>query len=213
MTNDLGAAMQGALTYIGDRMGIFKALAAAGSVTVGELATRTGLNERYLREWLGAMTAAKYIEYNPANARYTMAPEHAMILANEDSPFFMGGFMQMIVPEVSMAPKLMESFRTGKGLPQSEYPPEVFEAIERGSAPIYRHQLVRKWIPTMVEVESRWRRRFRTRASMVTTRIRDRSIALAPTPRRPELRIGWSSAWSIAPNCRRRNSTSFRAST
>jgi SAM-dependent methyltransferase len=155
MTNDLGAAMQGALTYIGDRMGIFKALAAAGSVTVGELATRTGLNERYLREWLGAMTAAKYIEYNPANARYTMAPEHAMILANEDSPFFMGGFMQMIVPEVSMAPKLMESFRTGKGLPQSEYPPEVFEAIERGSAPIYRHQLVRKWIPTMVEVEAR----------------------------------------------------------
>jgi len=54
------------------------------------------------------------------------------------------------VPEVSMAPKLMESFRTGKGLPQSEYPPEVFEAIERGSAPIYRHQLVRKWIPAMV---------------------------------------------------------------
>ena len=101
------------------------------------------------------MTAAKYIEYDPANARYTMAPEHAMILANEDSPFFMGGFMQMIVPEVSMAPKLMESFRTGKGLPQSEYPPEVFEAIERGSAPIYRHQLVRKWIPTMVEVEAR----------------------------------------------------------
>src|SRR5579871_4011257 len=149
MTNDLGAAMQGALTYIGDRMGIFKALAAAGSVTVGELATRTGLNERYLREWLGAMTAAKYIEYNPANARYTMAPEHAMILANEDSPFFMGGFMQMIVPEVSMAPKLMESFRTGKGIPQSEYPPEVFEAIERGSAPMYRHSLIRKWMPTM----------------------------------------------------------------
>ena len=59
MTNDLGAAMQGALTYIGDRLGIFKALAAAGSVTSAELANRTGLNERYLREWLGAMTAAK----------------------------------------------------------------------------------------------------------------------------------------------------------
>ena len=64
-----------------------------------------------------------------------------MILADETSQFYMGGFMQMIVPEVSMAPKLMESFRTGRGLPQSEYPPEVFEAIERGSAPIYRHQL------------------------------------------------------------------------
>src|SRR5712692_4631233 len=155
MTNDLGAALQGAPSYIGDRLGIFQALAKAGPVTSAELAASTGLDERYLREWLGAMTAAKYIEYDPATARYTMSPEHAMILADETSQFFMGGFMQMIVPEVSMAPKLMESFRTGKGLAQSEYPAEVFEAIERGSAPIYRHQLVRKWIPAMPEVEAR----------------------------------------------------------
>jgi SAM-dependent methyltransferase len=84
-----------------------------------------------------------------------MTPENAMILADETSPFFMGGFMQMIVPEVSMAPKLLESFRTGKGLPQSEYPAEVFEAIERGSAPMYRHQLLRKWIPAMPQVVER----------------------------------------------------------
>ena len=71
MTNDLGAAMQGALTYIGDRLGIFKALAGAGPVTSADLAARTGLNERYLREWLGAMTAAKYINYDPATARYS----------------------------------------------------------------------------------------------------------------------------------------------
>src|ERR1700732_3306886 len=141
MMNDLGAAMQGALSYIGDRLGIFKALADAGSVTSADLAARTGLNERYLREWLGAMTAAKYINYDPATSRYAMTPENAMILADESSPFFMGGFMQMIVPEVSMAPKLIESFRTGKGVPQSEYPPEVFEAIERGSAPMYRSRL------------------------------------------------------------------------
>jgi SAM-dependent methyltransferase len=152
MTNDLGAAMQGALSYIGDRLGLFKSLAGAGAVTCAEFATRTGLNERYLREWLGAMTAAKYISYDAATARYSMSPEHAMILANEDSPFFMGGFMQMIVPEVGMAPKLLDSFRTGRGLPQSEYPPEVFEAIERGSAPMYKHSLVRKWMPAMPQV-------------------------------------------------------------
>ncbi len=152
MTSDLGAAMQGALSYIGDRLGLFKSLAGAGAVTCAEFATRTGLNERYLREWLGAMTAAKYISYDAATARYSMSAEHAMILANEDSPFFMGGFMQMIVPEVGMAPKLLESFRTGRGLPQSEYPPEVFEAIERGSAPMYKHSLVRKWMPAMPQV-------------------------------------------------------------
>jgi SAM-dependent methyltransferase len=155
MMNDLGAAMQGALTYIGDRLGIFKSLAEAGAVTSAEFAERTGLNERYLREWLGAMTAAKYIAYDTATSRYSMSSENAMILANEESPFYMGGFMQMIVPEVGMAPKLVESFRTGKGLPQSEYPPEVFEAIERGSAPMYRHQLIRKWMPAMPQVVER----------------------------------------------------------
>jgi 2-polyprenyl-3-methyl-5-hydroxy-6-metoxy-1,4-benzoquinol methylase len=154
MTNDIGAAMQGALTYIGDRLGIFKALAAAPA-SAAELAERTGLNERYLREWLGAMTASRYVDYEPRAERYSISPEHAMILADETSQFYMGGFMQMIVPEVSMAPKLIESFRTGRGLPQSEYPPEVFEAIERGSAPMYRHQLLRKWIPAMPEVEAR----------------------------------------------------------
>jgi 2-polyprenyl-3-methyl-5-hydroxy-6-metoxy-1,4-benzoquinol methylase len=155
MMNDLGAAMQGALTYIGDRLGIFKALADAGPVTTREFAERTGLNERYLREWLGAMTAAKYIQYEASTGRYSMSPEHAMILADDNSPFFMGGFMQMIVPEVAMAPKLLDSFRTGRGLPQSEYPPEVFEAIERGSAPMYRHSLLRKWIPAMPQVVER----------------------------------------------------------
>lgn len=157
MTNDLGAAMQGALTYIGDRLGIFKALAGAGAVTPAELASRAGLDERYLREWLGAMTAARYIDYDAASGRYSMPPEHALILADENSQFFMGGFMQLIVPEVAMAPKLLESFRTGRGLPQSEYPPEVFEAIERGSAPIYRHSLVRKWLPAMPAVEAKLR--------------------------------------------------------
>src|SRR5713101_5517730 len=152
MLNDMGAAMQGALTYIGDRLGIFKPLAAAGSVPSAELAKRTGLNERYLREWLGAMTAAKYVTYDAASGRYTMPREHAMILADENSPYFMGGFMQMIVPEVSMAPKLLDSFRTGKGVPQSEYPPEVFEAIERGSAPMYRSRLVKRWLPAMPQV-------------------------------------------------------------
>ena len=83
------------------------ALAEAGAVTSTELAERTGLNERYLREWLGAMTAAKYIAYDSATSRYSMSPENAMILANEESPFYMGGFMQMIVPEVGMAPKLV----------------------------------------------------------------------------------------------------------
>ncbi len=148
---DIGVAMQGALSFIGDRLGIFKALSAAGAVTSAELAERTGLSERYLREWLGAMAAARYVEYDPATHKFLMPPEHAMILANEDSPFFFGGFFEGIA-NVAMAPKVAEAFKTGKGVPQSEYPPETFEGIERGTAPMYRHHLVRDWLPAMPQV-------------------------------------------------------------
>ncbi len=150
--NDLGAALQGALSYIGDRLGIFKSLAESGAVTSAELAARAGLNERYIREWLGAMTAAKYVNYDATTARYSMPREHAMILADETSPFFIGGFLQQIVPEVAMAPKLIDCFRTGKGVAQSEYPAEVFEGIERATAPMYRHSLLREWMPAMPQV-------------------------------------------------------------
>jgi SAM-dependent methyltransferase len=148
---DLGAAMQSALSFIGDRLGIFKALSTAGWVTSAELAERTGLSERYLREWLGAMAAGGYVEYEPATRKFRLPAEHAMVLANEDSPFFFGGFIESIA-NISMAPKIAEAFKTGRGVAQSEYPPETFESIERLTAPMYQHHLVRKWLPTMPNV-------------------------------------------------------------
>src|SRR5271168_2002597 len=75
VSNDIGAAMLGALSYIGDRLGIFSALAEAGSVTSAQLAERTGLSERYLREWLGAMTAAGYVNYDASAKTYAMPAE------------------------------------------------------------------------------------------------------------------------------------------
>jgi ubiquinone/menaquinone biosynthesis C-methylase UbiE len=152
VSNDIGAAMLGALSYIGDRLGIFSALAQAGAVTSVQLAEKTGLSERYLREWLGAMTAAGYVNYDAAAKTYAMPAEHAMVLARDDSPFFAGGFIEMIVPQMSIAPRVLESFKDGRGVAQSEYPAETWEAMERSSASMYRHQLVRKWLPTMPQV-------------------------------------------------------------
>jgi ubiquinone/menaquinone biosynthesis C-methylase UbiE len=152
VSSDIGAAMLGALSYIGDRLGIFSALAEAGSVTSAGLAERTGLSERYLREWLSAMAAAGYVNYDPAAKTYAMPAEHAMVLARDDSPFFAGGFIEMIVPQMSIAPKVMQSFKNGRGVAQSEYPPETWEAMERSSASMYRHQLIRKWLPAMPQV-------------------------------------------------------------
>ena len=152
VSNDIGAAMFGALSYIGDRLGIFSALAEAGAVTSEALAQRTGLSERYIREWLGAMTAAGYVNYDPPAKSYTMPAEHAMVLARDDSPFFAGGFIEMIVPNVSIAPKVMESFKDGRGVAQHEYPPETWEAMERSTAWMFRNQLIRKWLAAMPQV-------------------------------------------------------------
>ena len=152
VSGDIGAAMFGALNYMGDRLGIFKALAEAGAVTCEDLAAKTGLNERYMREWLSAMSAATYINYDPATKKYSMTPEHALVLAKEESPFFMGGFLEMILPNVSVTPKVMEAFKNGGGVKQSEYSPETWEAMERSSANIYRHSFVRKWLPTLPDV-------------------------------------------------------------
>lgn len=152
---DIGTAMRGGLSYIGDRLGIFKAMADSGPVTAAELAERTGLSERYLREWLGSMTAAEYVEHDADDDTYLLPLEHALPLADEDFPFFTGGFVQMIVPTVSVAPKVAEAFKTGKGVTQAEYSPEMYEAIERGTAPWYKHNLVQTWLPAMDGVVSK----------------------------------------------------------
>ena len=152
LNNDIGAAMLGAMNYLGDRLGLFKAMADAGWISSNELAERTGLSERYIREWLGAVTSAGYVEYDAKERKFMLPAEHAMVLAREESPFFMGGFMEMVVPNVSMAPKIAEAFRNGRGVTQSEYPAETWEAMERASAGMYRNQLVRKWLPTMPQV-------------------------------------------------------------
>jgi SAM-dependent methyltransferase len=150
---DVGTGMRGGLAYIGDRLGIFKAMAESGPVTAEELAERTGLNERYLREWLGAMTTAEYLEHDDGDDTYLLPPEHALPLADEEFPFFAGGFIQMVVPTVTVAPKVAEAFRNGGGVTQDEYLPDMYEAIERGTAPSYKHQLVQTWIPAMPDVQ------------------------------------------------------------
>jgi 2-polyprenyl-3-methyl-5-hydroxy-6-metoxy-1,4-benzoquinol methylase/DNA-binding transcriptional ArsR family regulator len=152
---DVGTAMRGGLMYIGDRLGIFRALADCGPVTAAELAERTGLSERYLREWLGSMTTAEYVEHNSEDDMYLLPAEHALPLADEDFPFFTGGFLQMIVPTVTVVPQVAEAFKTGKGVTQDRYLPDMYESIERVTAPWYKHNLVQTWIPAMPDIQQK----------------------------------------------------------
>jgi 2-polyprenyl-3-methyl-5-hydroxy-6-metoxy-1,4-benzoquinol methylase len=152
---DTGTAMRGGLMYIGDRLGIFAAMAQSGPVTAAELAGLTSLDERYLREWLGAMATAEYVEHEDEGDTYLLPPEHALPLADEDFPFFTGGMLQMIVPTVTVAPQVAEAFKTGKGVTQDQYLPDMYESIERLTAPWYKHNLVQTWIPALPGVQEK----------------------------------------------------------
>jgi 2-polyprenyl-3-methyl-5-hydroxy-6-metoxy-1,4-benzoquinol methylase len=152
---DVGTCVHGALSFIGDRLGLFKALKEAGPVSSDELAAKTGLSERYLREWLNAMAAAQYLAYDATTRRYHLTPEYAMALTDEESPFFVGSYFQMVQAAMTVAPKVADSFRTGKGVTQAEYPPWMFEASERNSFPRYKYKLVSKWIAALPEVVAR----------------------------------------------------------
>lgn len=153
LVDDIGAALHGGACWIGDRLGLFAAMADAGPVTSTELAETTGLHERYLREWLASMAAAEYVTYDPTSSRYELPAEHALPLADETFPFFVGGFIELIVPWVSVAPKVAAAFRDGGGVPQDDYPPETWEAIERVNAPFQQQRLV-DWlqgVPAVVD--------------------------------------------------------------
>ena len=150
--NDVGSVMHGMLSFIGDRLGLFRAMMDAGPLTVDQVAAKTGLSARYLREWLGAMAAAGYIEYDAGAQTYLLTPEYAAALADEESPFFIGSYFQMAQAAAAVAPKVARAFRTGAGVTQAQYPAGFFEAAERNSNTRYKHKLMRKWIPAMPQV-------------------------------------------------------------
>ena len=117
---DCGAALRCALCYIGDRVGLFRAMANSGPVTATELARQTQLNERLLREWLNGMSAARYIEYRPADKTYSLSSERAAVLANEEYSSLPGLF-QLIESLVSAAPKVAHAFQTGKPVTAADF--------------------------------------------------------------------------------------------
>src|SRR6516165_2022096 len=128
---DFGAAMTVALAYIGDRLGIFRAMSDGAPMTSVEIAQRTRLEERYVREWASTMAAAGYVDYDPADTTFRMTSEQVMVLAREDNTFFTGGAFQYAVACYRQIPKLMAAFQRGGGVRFAEFGPDIVEAIER----------------------------------------------------------------------------------
>lgn len=147
MVGELGAALAAAHVYVGDRLGLFRALAAGGPMTSAELAAVDGLQERYVREWTSAMAASEYIDYDAATQAFTLPPAKAAVLVDENSPVFVGGFAQMIPDHFVVLPRIIDAFKNGGGVPYSEYSTDTFEGTERFFRPGYVNFLVQDWIP------------------------------------------------------------------
>jgi 2-polyprenyl-3-methyl-5-hydroxy-6-metoxy-1,4-benzoquinol methylase len=154
---DIGAAMSAALVTIGDKLGLYKALAGAGPLTPADLARRTGTAERYVREWCANQAAGGYLTYDPSTGAYTLPEEHAFALADETSPVFLPGAFQVIEAAIRAEPRIAENFRTGDGLAWGDHHPCLFEGTERFFRPNYNANLVSNWIASLDGVEPKLR--------------------------------------------------------
>jgi SAM-dependent methyltransferase len=152
---DMGAALNTALVLIGDRLGLYKAMAGAGPMTSSELARKTGTTERYVREWLSAQAAGGYVTYDAHTQTFTLPDEQAMALAVENSPAFIPGAYQVIASAVLDEPKIRDAFKTGNGVGWHEHNCNLFEGTERFFRPGYAAHLVSEWIPALDGVEAK----------------------------------------------------------
>jgi len=146
---DMGAAATAPLVVIGDKLGLYKAMAGGDPLTPADLAGRTGCRERYLREWLCQQAASGYVEYDPAGGTFRLPPEQELALAHDDSPAFIPGAFQLIAAIVKDEPHITERFRSGEGFGWHEHDHDLFEGTERFFRPGYLANLVESWLPSL----------------------------------------------------------------
>lgn len=147
--DEVGATLNAALVVMGDKLGLYRALAGAGALTPVELARRTGVSERYIREWLNAQAAGGYVEYEPTGGSYTLPPEQAVALTDEQSPAYLPGFFQIAIGSVLDSPRITEAARSGDGVGWHEHNHDVFDGCERFFRPGYNANLVPSWLPAL----------------------------------------------------------------
>jgi len=148
VVNELGAAGNGALVIIGDKLGLFRAL-AAGAMTPAGLANKTGTHERYIREWLSSQAATGFVTYDAEGGKFSLSPEQAAVFALEDSPVNMTGGFYPLSAVYADEPKLTEAFKSGKGLGWGEHCNCLFCGVERFFRPGYQAHLVTEWLPAL----------------------------------------------------------------
>ena len=152
---DMAAAESSALMYVGEKLGLYRAMAGAGPLTTWQLAERTATHERYVREWLNNQAAGGYVTYDPKKGTYELPNEQALVLADDDSSVFIGGLFEVIAAMWASADRIADAFRTGEGVGWHEHDHRLFHGVERLFGPLYRGNLTAQWIPALDGVEAR----------------------------------------------------------
>ena len=152
--NDLGAAGHAGMVVIGEKLGLYKAL-ATGPMTSAELAAKTKTDERYLREWLSSQAAGGYITYDDKTDKFSLSPEQAFTLANEDGPAYLPGAFELAVGSLAAVPRIAESFRTGAGMGWGEHDQGVIHGCEKFFKSGYVANLMTSWIPALDGVQAK----------------------------------------------------------
>jgi len=151
---DLGAAAHAGMVVIGEKLGLYKAL-AEGPVDSAELAAKTRTDERYVREWLASQAAGGYVTYDEKTRKFSLSEEQAFTLANEDSPAYLPGAFQLALGSLAAVPRIAESFRTGAGMGWHEHQEDVFHGCEKFFRSSYAANLIGSWIPSLQDVKAK----------------------------------------------------------
>jgi SAM-dependent methyltransferase len=146
---DLAAGYAGVMVSIGNRLGLYRALAGRGPTSSHELASRTGCDERYVREWLNSQVAAGYLGYHEGSATYELPPEHVPVLADEESPAFMSAAFEIPASMWFDQERTLEAFRTGAGVPWGDHDERMYHGVSIFYRNAYRASLLTEWLPAL----------------------------------------------------------------
>ncbi len=158
VVTDVAATMSGVMTSIGHKLGLYAAMAHAGPLTPTELAAKTSLTERYLREWLNNQTAGGYVIYDPATASYTLPDAHVPVLADPDSPVFLVPALEVAASLWLDEDQITDVFRSGEGIAWGAHHHRLFCGSESLFRPGYKSFLVTDWIAALEGMQEKLQR-------------------------------------------------------
>lgn len=155
LVGDVATALAASLVVVGDRSGLFKAMAGAGPLSAAALVERSRIPARYVEEWLGAMVGAGYIDHDAATDRFTLPDEHAQFLIDPNSEYYLGGLVASVPGLMNMAPRIADAMGRGEGVSFADFGTDLPVALEQMNRPVYEARLVRSWLPALPVVLQR----------------------------------------------------------